>query len=389
MSRILWFHPRPWGPPRGGGDLRTQGLVACAMRAGHEIAVVVPSGATAAGPSGPTVLELAGPRGVRLAAAKVGSRHPLRSPRPTRSSRRRLSAAVEAFAPEVAVVSEVMSWSIAERLLPEGIPVVYDAANVESELFRSLAEAAHGVDRATFAVDARRVAAGERALLARADVVIAVSDAEADVLGTMAPDTRVEVVPSSVPAPAGEWSAVDAEPVVLFVGTLDYPPNVDAVRELVAEVLPRVRERIDARLQVVGRRPTRLLRGLVAEHDWVELHEDAAELRPYYLRAGCALLPIRAGGGTKLKVYEALSWGLPLVATPEAVAGVRLEPGREALVAADVAELADHAARVLGDAATAAELGRAGRTAFTERLSWERAAQAPLDRLIRRLAGPP
>lgn len=389
MSRILWFHPRPWGPPRGGGDLRTQGLIRCALAAGHQVDLVAPASQQAfPRPAGLSVLELRSRAGMGLAAAKLLSSHPLRSPRVVGAGRRETELAIRASSPDVAVVSEVMSWSIAALLLPPEVPWAYDAVNVESELFRELARRARGaIDRVTFAVDAARVARDEQAMLLRADAVISVSAEEREVLARAAPGKRVVVVPSSVPDPGQVWTIEGSEPSVLFVGTLDYPPNVDAVSELVSRLMPSVRRGGDARLILVGRRPAPQVKALAAGHPWVELHEDVPDLAPFYLRSRCVVLPIRSGAGTKLKVYEALAYGVPLVATPEAVSGIPVQPGKEALVSSEAESLARDSLRVMSDPVEAARLGAAGREAFVSRLSWEQAAMGQLDELIRTLAG--
>ena len=139
---------------------------------------------------------------------------------------------------------------------------------------------------------------------------------------------------------------------------------------------------------MVGRRPTKAVRELATVHPWVELHEDVADLAPFYLQARCVVLPIRSGGGTKLKVYEALAYGIPLIATSDALAGVPVTPGVEAIVADGAAELAIETARLVGDVEQAGIIGAAGRAAFVERLSWERAARKPLDALLRSLLSP-
>ena len=197
MSRVLWFHPRPWGPPRGGGDLRTHGLVNCALASGHTVGLVVPAGPHPDTESaGLSVIEFVPRRGAALVAHKVASRHPLRSPRMSARAAAATHADIEQFAPDVGVVSEVMSWSIARRLLPAGLPWAYDAVNIESQLFRDLAAGAHGlVDRLSFGVDARRVARDERDVLRNADAVLSVSQTEGAVLAGMAGTSRVEVVP--------------------------------------------------------------------------------------------------------------------------------------------------------------------------------------------------
>ena len=390
MTRILWFHPRPWGPPRGGGDLRTRGLVACALTSGHTVGLVVPAGSgPQVLPEGLSLLELTPRGGWSMHLHKLASRHPLRSPRISGDARRAARRAIEGFAPEIAVVSEVMSWSVARGLAPPGIPLVYDAANVESALFRGLAADASGtLERLTFGVDARRVAADEAELLASSQAVMAVSDEEKEIFAGLGGLGRIEVVPSSVEDPGAVWLPGPQQDEVLFVGTLDYPPNVQAVVELVEKVLPAVRRIRPARLVVVGRRPTPALRDLAAAHSWIDLHEDVPDLTPFYLRARCAVLPIRSGGGTKLKVYEALAYGIPLVCTPEAAAGVPVTAAEEVAVASATAELVQHTVTLLEDDVEAQRLGSRGRTAFVERLSWERAARRALQGLIEDLSSP-
>lgn len=386
MSRVVWFHPRPWGPPQGGGDLRTQGLVTCAVAAGHQVLMVVPEG-DAKAQTGVSVATYAGPRGAGLAMAKVLSGHPLRSPRATRAERSALAARISDFAPDVAVVSEVMGWSVACGLVPPRLPLVYDSQNLEGPLFRRLARDARGVlDRVTLAVDARRVASEEDGLLTRADRVLAVSAQDRDAFLIKRPGLQVVVAPSSVPTPPDPAVPAAAGPLVLFVGTLDYGPNVAAVLELAETILPEVRRTVAARLRVVGRRAVPAIRDLAGRHTWLELVEDAPDLARHYRSARCVVLPIRSGGGTKLKAYEALSWGVPVVSTPEAVAGIDLVVG-DVLLASAPDELAAHATSVLADDRVAAELGARARATFLARLSWETATCDPLDRVLRGLAG--
>lgn len=325
-------------------------------------------------------------RGVFGIAAKAVSRFPLRTPRPTASAVRRARAELERFRPDVSVVSDVLAWSLASRLLPAK-PWIYDAHNVETALYRSFRDSASSIgNRVTFAIDYRRVAANERQALTLASALVAVSEEDANGLGAIARVPRSVVVPSSVPLPEHPCKPAEAAPVVLFVGSLDYPPNVAALEELVTAVMPAVRaRRADARLVVVGRRPPRLVRGLLSESSWSELREDVADLGPSYRAARCVILPIRSGGGSRLKVFEALSYGLPLVATSMAIMGVPLTPGEDVLVASKPEDLARAAVRLIDDNDEAERLGAAGRETFITSLSWSRVSE-PLIALLDELA---
>lgn len=366
--RVLWFHPRPLLPPQGGGDLRTLGLVTEVATAGHEV-LVVTAGAPGVNPSGFELLPVESRSGVGGAWAKVASRYPLRSPRPSAGDLDGARSRIADFAPHVAVVSEVMTECIAQRLLPD-VPWIYDAHNVEHVLFDRMAVVAHGLyERTTFAVDRRRVARSERRLVQGSDRVIAASEEDAAGLHQLGPRRAPVVVRSSVPAPAAPADPGSAAAVALFVGTLDYLPNVAAVTELVRAVMPAVRRSVpEARLSVVGRRPTPELRALVGEHAWVELHEDAEDLSVHYGTARCVVLPIRFGGGSRLKVSEALAWGLPAVGTEAAFAGLPIPEG-VVLRGETAAEIALHVAHVMADEARARELGDAARGHFERELA--------------------
>lgn len=316
--------------------------------------------------------------------AKVCSRSPLRSPRVTRRGLRNARVAIATFRPEVAVVSEVMTFSLAKHLLP-GVPVIYDAQNVESAVYRDFAASATGVlDRVTFAIDRRRVAAEERRLLDVADAVLTVSEEDAVGLRLLGAPEPIVVVPNSVARPRRR-AARTGPPVLLMVGSLDYPPNVAAVEELVGTLFPAVRAEVpDAELIVAGRRPTSRVRRLVEDAPGVRLVADPADLDPLYAAARCALIPIRSGGGSRLKIYEALAHGLPVVSTTFAASGTA--PGTAILTRESATDLVNATVAILVDDEYAEQCGRAAADFFDAELTWERAA-APLSGLIGGLLG--
>lgn len=383
MNRVLWFHPRPLLPPQGGGDLRTLGLVSEVVAAGHEVLVVTANEPRESAP-GFEIFPVRTRGGVGRTWAKIVSPHPLRSPRPIVSDMECARERIAGFDPHVAVVSEVMTESIARPLLPD-VPWIYDAHNVEHVLFDRMAGEARGVvDRATLAVDRRRVARAERSLVAGASAIIAVSEEDLLGLAELGPRRPPMVVGSSVPLPPDPAQPGSAAPVALFLGTLDYLPNVAAVTELVEEVMPAVRRTIpEARLSVVGRRATQELRALLKSVEWVDFHDNVVDVAPHYREARCVVLPIRFGGGSRLKVSEGLAWGLPLVGTDAAFSGLPV-PDSVALRGDIPDELAGHVVRVMGDAKLAERLGRSARSHFEEKLALP-VVTRPLLRLIEQL----
>jgi glycosyltransferase involved in cell wall biosynthesis len=385
--RILWFHPRSLLPAQSGGELRVTGLIDAAVARGDEVMVVQPGPLGESQPSRFRVLELPERRGLGLAIAKIFARSPLRSARITWAARRAARERIAHFDPDIAVVSDLLSWPLASRLMP-AVPWIFDAHNVETDLYAEFATGATGVfDRLTFGVDSRRVARQEPRVARQADAVVTVSAEDAERLQAMASLERAPVVvPSSVPTPA-TITGPASEPRMLFVGTLDHPPNVQAVLELAGRIVPRVRAELpEARLVVIGRRPTPETRAAIAVAEGVELVEDAPDLEERYRASRCVPMPIRTGGGSRLKVYEALAYGVPVVGTTRALSGIVL-PHDVAITADDEDGMVTAVLRVLTDEALAARLSAAARDYFLSALSWEHAA-GPLLKLIDDLGRP-
>lgn len=187
---------------------------------------------------------------------------------------------------------------------------------------------------------------------------------------------RVEVVRTCVDSQHYRSSDLPAKPgSVLFVGALDFPPNIDAIvhfattawRDIFAASAGRV-------LHVVGRNPGAAVRKLAALPG-VDLIGEVPDVRPYYASAAVVVVPTRCGGGVKNKVLEACAMGRPLVAGPRALAGLGARPGRDVLWADSRAEWARAVSKVLDDEPFARTLGEAGRAWVRRAHQWPTAAE--------------
>jgi glycosyltransferase involved in cell wall biosynthesis len=227
----------------------------------------------------------------------------------------------------------------------------------------------------------------ERRMFAEADRVVTVSDEDAALARRLYGVENVEVVDNGVDAAfyaaAGEPGRVSARSPsqVLFLGSLDWRPNLDAVQLLLDDIFPAVRALLgrgqettpqqEARLCIVGRRPPEWLRRRVAATDFAELHADVADVRPFLAESGVMAVPLRIGGGSRLKILEALAAGLPVVSTRVGAEGLRLEDGRELTVV----ERPEDMAAALADCIRAPEKPRrmadAGRRVVRERYDWD------------------
>ena len=225
-----------------------------------------------------------------------------------------------------------------------------------------------------------KLARYEAAVMRRCDLVLAVADDDRRALARLAPQARIGVVPNGVDTAAFDQAALAAEGAgalafapgtLVFSGTLDYRPNVDALVWFAREVLPLLRaRRPDLRVLAVGRRPAPALQQL-AQHRHIVLTGEVADARPFIAGAAVYIVPMRIGGGVRLKLLEALSLAAPVVSThmgAEGVAGLR--DGAHCLLADQPAEFAAAVLRLLGSPALGARLGAAGRALVRQHYDW-------------------
>ncbi len=256
---------------------------------------------------------------------------------------------------------------------------VYDAHNAEALLQQRnfLTDArrpARWVASAYSLVQWRRLTALERQMAQGADRVIAVSEADAAALRALAPTFDPLVVPNGVDttyydpaAPSDEKPLLDGVPWLVFTGKLDYRPNVEACRWLVETVMPLVwRDAPTARVALVGRDPAPAVRALASER--VVLTGWVPDTRPYMRQATVYVVPLRVGGGTRLKLLEALAMGCAIVSTRQGAEGVDVA---DAAVLTDApADFAAAVVSLLNDARRRSVLGQAARSLAVSRYDW-------------------
>lgn len=226
--------------------------------------------------------------------------------------------------------------------------------------------------------DAEHAAGFERRLAARYDVTVVVSKEDATEI-----DGPTLVVPNGVDLDRFTPSALPAAPRLLFTGSWNWPPNVDAARWLCTEILPIVRAEIpDAMLALVGRKPDHAMLELVRTTG-VEGHFDVPSVVPFLEAARVAVVPVRVGSGTRLKALEAMAAGRPLVGTTIGLEGLGLTAGRTAAIADDAGGIATHIVRLCRDDQHAGDLTRAARALAEEKFGWVSIADVFIDELVR------
>jgi sugar transferase (PEP-CTERM/EpsH1 system associated) len=171
------------------------------------------------------------------------------------------------------------------------------------------------------------------------------------------------------------------EKAIVFVGAMDYWPNVDAVDWFAREVFPRVRRAFPAaRFYIVGGKPAPAVQAL-AKRDGVVVTGRVADVRPYVRHAEVSVAPLRIARGIQNKVLESLALACPTVATPAALEGIDAKPGRHLQVARDAKEFVQVMVEALSNKTLGRELGEQGRRLVAERYDWT-LSLARLDELL-------
>jgi glycosyltransferase involved in cell wall biosynthesis len=249
-----------------------------------------------------------------------------------------------------------------------GAPVVLDVDNVEHEVAASMAAADQGLARARWRWEARKIEGHERAVATQVQAVTAPSEHDAAAYRALGAQV-VDVVPNGVDLARWTWRAPAPGAVVGYVGQYGYRPNVQAAIELADKLLPAIRAHVpDARVSLIGRAPTAAMLGRAGTT--VEVTGALDDLAPAVAALRVLAVPLRAGGGTRLKILEAMAAGVPVVSTALGASGLEVIDGKHLLVADSPAALVDAITRVLEDDQLAHRLSAAGRALVEDRYDW-------------------
>jgi glycosyltransferase involved in cell wall biosynthesis len=188
-------------------------------------------------------------------------------------------------------------------------------------------------------------------------------------------EVRVSEIPTGVdcqyftPAPAPPSADL------VFVGSMDWMPNIDGAEWFVAEILPRIRKRLpQTTVAIVGRNPARAVEDLAARTPGLTLSGTVPDVRPYLWGARVSVVPLRIGGGTRLKIYEAMAAMLPVVSTTVGAEGLPLTPGEHLEIADQPGDFAERCVALLLDESRRNAMAACARELVAARFSWESVA---------------
>lgn len=251
--------------------------------------------------------------------------------------------------------------------------VFYNWHNIESELMRRYSQNTDSMLRRLYAaLTARRLERDENRILASAAGHVVCSEREQRLLQQRAPGSRIEVVENGVDAAAfdGAGQTVGVRNRLVFVGSMAYHANADAAIWFTKTVWPRVHQRFpNWILTLVGSDPGPDVR-ILGEVPGVEVTGTVPDVIPYYHSAVASVVPLRMGGGTRLKILEALAAGVPVISTAEGAEGLAVRPGEQFLLATDEGQWLPLLESLLEER-RAAHLVSAGRALVEHRYDWD------------------
>ena len=274
-------------------------------------------------------------------------------------------------------------------------PAVLFTHNVEAEIWRRHAESqTTAIGRWLYAAQCRRMLRFEGRTLVRFDGVLAVSESDSSTFSRLYPTAArrpIRVVPTGVDTQyfAAEAPSRRESRQLVFTGSMDWLPNEDAVLFFCRSILPHIRaQEPETTFSIVGRAPTPAVRALAALPG-VTVTGRVPDIRPHVREAAVVVVPLRIGGGTRLKIFEAMAMGRVVVSTPVGAEGLSLTNGTELLVAHDPADFAHAVVRLLRDPDLRAGLASAAQARVVNHFDWSCVAGALEDALVEFAASPP
>jgi glycosyltransferase involved in cell wall biosynthesis len=252
-------------------------------------------------------------------------------------------------------------------------PLVVHTQNVEASIWRRYHETeSTALKRWYIKHQWHKFARFERDALATADRTIAVSDGDAQVMRGEYGVARVDVVENGVDTAYFHPGHQPRDPRrLLFLGSLDWRPNIDAVNQLIDTIFPAIRAaQPDARLVIVGRNASTNLRDRLAALPGAELHSNVPDVRPYLASCTMLVVPLRIGGGSRIKILEALASELPVVTTSVGAEGLDLAPDAHLTVVDSVAEIGPAVLKAMHNPADMADQAKRGRQEVVTKYDW-------------------
>ena len=386
--KLLWVKTDFLHPTTRGGQIRTLELLRCLHRK-HEIHYIAfndpnsPEGLERAGeycskayPIDSKVVDKESPAFLVELFVGLFSRMPVAV---RRYHSARMRAQVERLMQREVFDHIVCDFLFPAPNLPDLTSCVLFQHNVEAIIWKRRTDHAPGpLHRQYVKLQADRMLRYEGEVCRRVRKVIAVSEPDAVLMQEWYGVKRVEAVPTGVDADYFQArTPVPPAADLVFVGSLDWAPNIDGIDWFQREVLPLIlRRKPDCSVAIVGRKPPRVIQELRSRYPGVQVTGTVPDVRPWLWGSKVSIVPLRVGGGTRLKIFEAMAAGIPVVSTTIGAEGLGARDGDTIRIADTPEDFAAACITLLDDAAERERLRDQALQMVTEKYSWEAVASA-------------
>jgi sugar transferase (PEP-CTERM/EpsH1 system associated) len=285
-------------------------------------------------------------------------------------------SSIERECPDAVWVYSGVMGRFVKDMLPAHVPVVFDAEDVDSEKWRSYSRSARWPLSWLYRREANKLLAYEREMAASTHASVFISEVEAEVFKKLAPESaekihfRINGVDSVFfdPEKTYENPYKEGQKVLVFVGAMDYLPNIEAVKWFCENVLKGIlAQEPNFLFYIVGMKPTKGVQRL-GNMEGVHVTGGVPDVRPYLSHALAACLPLQMARGIQNKALEAMSMALPVLATKDAMLGIMEYPGALFFVANNAEEMTKAALEIL---ARPRQISSAGRDCVLEHYNWD------------------
>jgi sugar transferase (PEP-CTERM/EpsH1 system associated) len=263
-------------------------------------------------------------------------------------------------------------------------PKVLFTHNVEAAIWRRHYEVAtNPIWKAISRWEWRKMEAAERRYLQLADLVLTVSETDRDAFLPYLDAQKIRVIPTGVDVEYFQPTPSEERPnSVVFTGSMDWLPNEDGILYFADAIFPLIKQQCpEISLEVVGRKPSRKLQALAEGDKSIRLTGWVDDIRPFLARGSICIVPLRIGGGTRLKIFEAMAMGKAVVSTSVGAEGLPVQSGQNVILADSPRDFAESVVALLRDTNQRKRLGTAARKLVQEKYSWPSVAECFADTL--------
>jgi polysaccharide biosynthesis protein PslH len=380
--QMLFVSPRFLFPADEGGKIRTSNILR--QMKGGAFEIILASPAPVSGPAYLDEIQSLCDRFISWPATRPSVTRRLaalasRLPVSVATDRSQVGSAAikDALAQGVNLV--VTDFPHAAVLIPADThPCVLFTHNVEAEIYERHARISRGLRRLVWRDQARKMARFERRVCRAHDVVIAVSERDANSLRARYQVSNVAPIVTGVDLEYFSFVPDNSRSeTVAFTGVMDSPANIDGVTYFLRDIWPGVlRRRPSAQAVIVGRNPPEKLVALANVENRTRFTGVVDDIRPHLAAADVAVIPLRIGGGTRIKAFEAMAMGLPVVSTSIGVEGLGLTPDAHFLQADTAEAFTTAVVTLLENQDRRKQLASTGRALLEQRFTWGHVARA-------------